>query len=47
VSSGKELASFTGHAGKVLCLTFSADGKVLASGGEDRKIKLWDTAKAK
>jgi WD40 repeat protein len=47
VTSGKELASFTGHAGEVLCLAISADGKVLASGGHDKKIKLWDTAKAK
>ena len=47
VTSGKELASFTGHAGEVLCLAISADGKVLASGGHDKKIKLWDTAKSK
>jgi WD40 repeat protein len=47
VPSGKELASFAGHAGEVLCLAISADGKVLAPGGQDKKIKLWDTVKVK
>jgi WD40 repeat protein len=47
VAGGKELASYTGHAGKVLCLAISADGKMLASGGQDRTIKLWDTAKSR
>jgi WD40 repeat protein len=47
VTSGRELASFTGHASNVLCLAISADGKVLASGGQDKIIKLWDTAEPK
>jgi WD40 repeat protein len=47
VTSGKESASFTAHAGTVICLAFSVAGDVLASGGADKKIKLWDTPKAK
>jgi WD40 repeat protein len=30
------------HAGRVKCLAFSPDGTLLASGGDDRAITLWD-----
>jgi WD40 repeat protein len=32
------------HAGTVNCLTFSPDGKLLISGGEDGFIRVWDAA---
>ncbi len=31
-----------GHTGPVRCLAYHPDGQLLASGGDDRSIKLWD-----
>jgi WD40 repeat protein len=46
VETGKELRSFLAHKdGLVLTLTFSHDGKYLASrGGNDGTVKVWDAA---
>jgi WD40 repeat protein len=43
----KERATLTGHTDYVICVTFSPDGKALASGSCDDTIKLWDAATAK
>jgi WD40 repeat protein len=40
----KEKEFEKGHRDGVFCVTFSPDGKHLASGGSDRTLKLWDVA---
>jgi WD40 repeat protein len=35
----------TGHRGAIHCIAFSPDGATLATGGEDRDIAIWETAK--
>lgn len=43
----QERAALEGHADAVQCLDFSPDGSILASGGKDGTIRLWDVATAK
>jgi WD40 repeat protein len=43
----KEISSFQAHRFHIQCLAFSPDGKTLASGGRDGKVKLWDVATGK
>ncbi|MCE2399889.1 PD40 domain-containing protein [Candidatus Poribacteria bacterium] len=42
VASGENIAIFRGHPTDVHALTFSPDGDILASGGYDGAIMLWD-----
>jgi WD40 repeat protein len=47
VQMGKLVRRFTGHTQGVIRLTFSSDGKTLASDSRDRTIRLWDTRTGK
>ena len=38
------LRKLAGHAREVRAVAFSPDGEILASGGDDHQIKLWDVA---
>jgi WD40 repeat protein len=44
--SGKLLTKLRGHTGRVASLTFSPDGKTLASGSWDTTVLLWDITRA-
>lgn len=41
MATGKERHHFDGHKGRVTSLTFSSDGRMLISGGEDTTAMVW------
>ncbi|MCE2694363.1 MAG: hypothetical protein LW645_08865, partial [Verrucomicrobiaceae bacterium] len=46
-SDGSSLRSFEGHTDAAYALAVSPDGKFIATGAYDQKIRLWDTATGK
>jgi hypothetical protein len=44
VATGKEVRTFQGHHGGVRALTFSANGRRLASSSTDSTVVIWDVA---
>jgi len=47
VATGKEIRRLQGHVETVNAVAFSPTGKVLASGGKDQAVVLWDQATGK
>jgi WD40 repeat protein len=44
ISTGKIVKTFTEHTGSVFSVCFSPNGQLLASGGDDNTIRIWDVA---
>ena len=47
VQSGRMLHTLAGHADSITCMSFSADGKLFATGSLDCAVVLWDCANRK
>ena len=43
----EQVTEFTGHEGAVYSASFSPDGKLIASGGYDKLVMIWDPEKVK
>lgn len=44
IGTRKERLTLRGHEGEVLCAVWSRDGRMIASGGQDNAVRLWNAA---